>query len=440
MPTICNDDRKETNYSLNFISRFLPQDREDIDASFAGNGFTRDRKLPLAITLALIINMVRPGKRFGYQEVINRFFSDTGLAHEKGVAPPDKSAFLRARRKLPFDVFAALFKESVEKATSLAATFGGATWKGFRLLAIDGTKKNMPYSEELAESYGIPYGAHYPQLLSCALFDVLLKIPLNVMWGPHDSSERVMAQELIEDLGPGDLLLLDRGYPGFELFEKMLNLGIDFLVRLTNNGLFKVISEFLARGHRDGKVTIHPSDELVRQRLRNGDPVPEPIQLRVVKMKTKGRKTALFVTNLTDRAKYPLRALRELYHLRWEEEEFYKLIKELLEAENFRGKNCQFIDQEVMAIYLYCLLVRIMMMEAAAKHAIPLSEICQQAAFLAVTRFIDKMFVSQTIEDCEHWLTLCLAEISWQRYKKRTGRSFPRISKRSYGKWGRRSA
>jgi hypothetical protein len=440
VPTICNDDTKETNYSLNFISRFLPQDREDIDASFAGNGFTRDRKLPLAITLALIINMVRPGKRFGYQEVINRFFSDTGLAHEKGVAPPDKSAFLRARRKLPFDVFAALFKESVEKATSLAATFSGATWKGFRLLAIDGTKKNMPYSEELAESYDIPHGAHYPQLLSCALFDVLLKIPLNVMWGPHDSSERVMAQELIEDLGQGDLLLLDRGYPGFEFFEKMLSLGIDFLVRLPDNGLFKVISEFLAKGHRDGKVTIHPSDELVRQRLRNGDPAPEPIQLRVVKMKTKGRKTALFVTSLTDRAKYPLRSLRELYHLRWEEEEFYKLIKELLEAENFRGKSCQFIDQEVMGIYLYCLLVRIMMMEAAAKYDIPLSEICQQAAFLAVTRFIDKMFVSQTIEDCEHWLILCLAEISWQRYKKRTGRSFPRISKRSYGKWGRRSA
>jgi hypothetical protein len=53
---------------------------------------------------------------------------------------------------------------------------------------------------------------------------------------------------------------------------------------------------------------------------------------------------------------------------------------------------------------------------------------------------MDKLLVSQTLEDCQHWLELCLAEISWQRYKKRMGRSFPRISKRSYGKWGRRSA
>ena len=438
MPTVETDDEKANQYSLDFISGFLPQNRKDVDASFAENEFSRDRKLPLSITLALIINMVRPGKRFGYQEVINRFFSDTGLAHEKGIDPPDKSAFFRSRKKLPFNVLAELFLGAVDKATELAANLGGSTWKGFRVLAIDGTKKNMPLSEQLAEAYNVPYGAHYPQMLSCALYDVLAKVPINVMWGPYDTSERVMAQELIEDLGPGDLLLLDRGYPGFELFEKMLSHGIDFLVRLPNNGLFGAIKAFLAQGHRDGKVTIQPPEYLVRQRLKNGDAAPAPIRLRVVKMKTQGHKTALFVTTLTDRAKYPLRALRELYHLRWEEEEFYKLIKELLEAENFRGKSCQFIDQEIMAIYLYCLLVRIMMMETAVKHGIPVTEISQQAAFLAVTRFIDKIWVSQTIEDCERWLTLCLAEISWQRYKKRTNRLFPRKSERSYGKWGRR--
>jgi len=440
VPTSCDNSKNEANYSLEFISRFLPQSRQDVDASFNGEDFTRNRKLPLTITLALIINMVRPGKRFGYQEVINRFFSDTSLAHEKGLTPPDKAAFLRARKKVPFDVFSGLFKKAVEKATSLASSYAGAKWKGFRLVAIDGTKKNLPQSKELAQEFGVPHGAHYPQLLSCALFDVLLKIPLNLMWGAHDVSERTMALELIKDLGPGDLLLLDRGYPGFELFEKLLSQGADFLVRLPDNGLFKPVAEFLAQGHRDGKVTLNPPQELVRQRLKNGEPAPVPIRLRVVRMRTKGSKTALFITTLTDKTAYPVSTLRELYHLRWEEEEFYKLIKELLEAENFRGKSRQFIDQEVMAIYLYCLLVRIMMMEAAVKHDIPLSRICQQAAFLAVTRFMDKLLLCQTLEDCQHWLELCLAEISWQRYKKRTGRSFPRISKRSYGKWGRRPA
>jgi hypothetical protein len=436
VPSVELDDRKTIKYSLDFISGFLPQTRQDIDVSFAENEFSRDRKLTLPITIALIINMVRPGKRFGYQEVINRFFSDTGLAHDQGIAPPDKAAFFRARKKVPFDVMSELFQGAVNKATELAALLGVSTWNGHRVLAIDGTKKNMPHSEQLVEAFGVPHGAHYPQMLSCALYDVLAKVPINVMWGANDISERALAQELTEDLGPGDLLLLDRGYPGFELFEKMVKEGIDFLVRLPDNGLFGVIKEFLAKGHRDGKVTLQPPETLVRQRLKSGGAAPTPLTLRVVQVKTSGHKTALFITTLTDRAKYPLRSIRELYHLRWEEEEFYKLIKELLEAENFRGKSCQFIDQEVMAIYLYCLLVRIMMMETALLYNIPIAEVSQQAAFLAVTRFVDKIWTSSTVEDCERWLTLCLAEISWQRYKKRANRSFPRQSKRSYGKWG----
>lgn len=146
-----------------------------------------------------------------------------------------------------------------------------------------------------------------------------------------------MTLELIKDLGLGDLLLLDRGYPSFELFKKLLNQGTDFLVRLPDNGLFKPVTEFLALGHRNGIVPLHPSKELVHQRLKDGLPAPAPIRLRVVKIRTRGSKSALFITTLTDKTAYPVGKLRELYHLRWEEEELYKLIKELLEAENFRG-------------------------------------------------------------------------------------------------------
>jgi len=41
-----------------------------------------------------------------------------------------------------------------------------------------------------------------------------------------------------------------------------------------------------------------------------------------------------------------------------------------------------------------------------------------------------KAVEKQEPPNCQHWMELCLAETSWQQYKKRTGRSFPRISKR----------
>ena len=55
-------------------------DRNSIETFLDCRYFTRERRLTLEITLALMLNMVRPGERLGYQKVIDRFFSDTGLA------------------------------------------------------------------------------------------------------------------------------------------------------------------------------------------------------------------------------------------------------------------------------------------------------------------------------------------------------------------------
>jgi hypothetical protein len=74
-----------------FIHRFLP-DRKSLEPILDSRFFTRVRRFSLEITLALMLNMVRPGERVGYQKVIDRFFSETGLAFPQDlcVKPPDK--------------------------------------------------------------------------------------------------------------------------------------------------------------------------------------------------------------------------------------------------------------------------------------------------------------------------------------------------------------
>lgn len=216
----------------------------------------------------------------------------------------------------------------------------------------------------------------------------------------------------------------------------------EFLVRLPKTGMFGEVGAFLSQGHRDGLVTIHPPAELVREKQAAGEPIPKPLTLRVVKIasRKKGAEAGVFITTLLDKKEFSIPVLRDLYHLRWEEEEYYKLVKGLLEAENFRGKSCLLIDQEVIAMYLYCLLVRIMMLECAEQHDIPPNRIAQQHAFLAVTRYLDRILVAKTIDECAQLLSLCIDEISWRLYKKRPNRSYPRRSKTSYGKWGRKAA
>jgi len=138
------------------------------------------------------------------------------------------------------------------------------TWNDFRVYVIDGTKKNLPASDELSDFFEAPHQAHFPQMITGVLFDVLAKLPLNYMRAPFYTPERDMVLALLEELGSGDLLLLDRGYPGYRLLHAIITRGADFLVRLPQNGLFREARDFLAHGKRDGKITIYPPAALLR--------------------------------------------------------------------------------------------------------------------------------------------------------------------------------
>jgi len=393
--------------------------------------------------LAVTLNMVRPGQRFGYQEVVDRYFSATApvaLGSEAEV-PPAASAFCRARQKVPLEVFQGLFDQAVEQVSELAERFPAHRWHGRRVLAIDGTRKNLPRSAELVEHFGVPERAHYPQALVCTLYDVLAKVPVNVVWGPSRVSERVLARRLYGDLGTGDLVLLDRGFPCGEILWELADQKVDFLVRLPQSGLFGAVRDALGQGLDDARVTLEPPASLRRDRAQAGLSVPQPLPLRVVRVAAPGGdgEPAVLLTTLTDTARFPPQALSDLYHVRWEEEEFYKLVKELLAAENLRGTKCLLIHQELISLYLYCVLARLLTLEAATRHGIAPQQIPQQHAFLAVSRYLDHLLTAQTPDDCEQLLARCVDEIAWRRYKKRPGRSYPRQSKSGHGKWARKA-
>jgi hypothetical protein len=147
------------------------------------------------------------------------------------------------------------------------------------------------------------------------------------------------------------------------------------------------------------------------------------------------KETAVFITTLLDSKKYPRRSLRNLYHHRWSEEEFFKTIKEHLRAEEFRGKSVQFIDQELLSTYLYYTLTRILMLEAAQQQAVPVENLETKAALVAVARYLDRLLLAKSPAECQDLLKRCLAEIAWRRYFPRPGRKFPRKSKSRHGKW-----
>ena len=81
-----------------------------------------------------------------------------------------------------------------------------------------------------------------------------------------------------------------------------------------------------------------------------------------------------------------------------------------------------------------------MMLEAAEKHDIPVEKVETKAALHAVARYLDKLLLAETPEQCQELLNRCLAEISWRTYCPRPGRKFPRKSKSRHGKWANKWA
>ena len=106
-----------------------------------------------------------------------------------------------------------------------------------------------------------------------------------------------------------------------------------------------------------------------------------------------------------------------------------------LQAEHFHGRSVPLVDQELIATYLYYLLTRIMILETASAYQIPQENIEAKAALLSFSRYLDRLWLACSLDQCAIIIARCLREISWRRYRPRPGRSYPRRSKSHTGKW-----
>ncbi len=88
-----------------------------------------------------------------------------------------------------------------------------------------------------------------------------------------------------------------------------------------------------------------PSDDMLQKALNRGLPIEE-FKVRIIRIKTpKG--VYVLMTSLTDQKKYATKHFYELYHLRWNIEEAYKIQKTFLNIEDFSGRTVHSIKQDV---------------------------------------------------------------------------------------------
>jgi len=249
-------------------------------------------------------------------------------------------------------------------------------WHGFRLLAVDGSRIQLPNHRTIKEEFGeLKTGRNGDTPCSMAtcsmLYDVLNQVTLDAQIGPYKNSSKKKAGEsaLLEGHLPkmktGDLVLFDRGYPSKLLFFKLTTQGVDFCMRMKGSW-WKEVRAFRESDLQEDLVGFELEEKDRKKMYDPQQPIPKKIFCRLIKVVLDTGEVEILCTSLTDIGKYPLSEFGELYHKRWNEEEAYKLLKNRVELERFSGKTSKAVKQDFFA--------KIFLMSLMAAYAHPIEE------------------------------------------------------------------
>lgn len=344
---------------------------------------------------------------------------------------PHRSSLCRARQRLGVAPMRLLFERIARPLANLATP--GAFYKGLRLMGMDGVIYNVPDSDANAAAFGYPQGGRgrgaFPQVRKLSLVEL----------GTHaeqafaikglkekDSAEKKMVPALLRHLHAGMLLLWDRGFLSYQLWQAV-QLRCDLLARVTARLTLRPI-ESLSDGSYLAK--LYPSSH-ERTRDRYG------IVVRVIRYthndprRVECGKEHVLLTTLLDAAAHPGWELILLYHERWEieltfdEQKTHQTPPRGTKPAHLRSETPLGVIQEVYTLAIGHYVTRSLMAEAAAEERLDPDRL----SFLGCLQIL-KTRLPECPADMRarrEWLEVFLAELAKEQIEPRRNRINPRV-------------
>ena len=264
------------------------------------------------------------------------------------------------------------------------------------------------------------------------LFDVFAKLPIDATVMPCDSGERAQLAILVDRLRPGDVVLLDRGYPSFAVLQMLQARRIDFIMRVPTSNTFGAVEACLDGGKLDTTIELAPPSH-------GGDHAAScPIELRFVRRDGPKGDAQCFLTSLSSAA-FPRGDILALYRQRWEIELFFRIEKgPYVGHEQFHARTPDGVCQEVFAFLLFVALSRTLMAATAEIHRVPYERLSQKGALLATAARLTCLLVHQDPDQARGTLAALLQRIARCLDGPHRERKFPRRSFKPRPRWGPR--
>jgi hypothetical protein len=189
---------------------------------------------------------------------------------------------------------------------------------------VDGSKITLP---KALEKYNFPYNTNELSTKGyiMGIYEITKKNPETMQLYKSHNERKAIIDFITanEDRFKGSILIFDRGYYSFALEKFLKEKGIHYIFRLPKH--LKLITDSLK------EKTI-------------GDEINE--NKRLVKYVIKSN-CYYILTDLVDQNEYPVESFIEMYHERWQIEEYYKYSKNNLNLDHIKLQNLDSIRKTI---------------------------------------------------------------------------------------------
>lgn len=321
--------------------------------------FTRKRKIDFQSTVSFVL--ASAGKSLSNE--LLQFFSCKSTC-------PTPSAFIQQRNKLSETVFKKLF-HSFSKSNIPNCTF-----KGYRLLAVDGSSLCTPPNPADQDSYfpAVNGKKHFNLLHIHALYDILSHTYVDaIVEGGQVFNERSAFNQLVDrsDIQKA-IVIADRGYEAFNTFAHCMVKGWKFLIRVKDATSGAVVTNLPLPDCEEFDAPV--SLVLGRSRTKQARSIPNykplasntvfdcfpassedgkeiqtfEMNFRVVRFRISEDCFETVITNLPA-DQFPADMVKRLYSARWGIETSFRYLKKNIGLELVHAKKVESILHEIFA-------------------------------------------------------------------------------------------
>jgi hypothetical protein len=357
----------------------------------------RSRILTLPVMIAALLSMV--WRNVPSVRELARLLNREGLLWAAPVKVTDKAL---SERFLVFpaalvkgvlqDLLPQLNQRWVQRGRPLPASVNYARQHFERIWIADGSTLEALFRklETLAD---VPLGQLAGKM--CAVMDLCTRLPIEVWFSqnPHQHDSQ-FGPQLLALMPAESLILLDRGFWDYTLFERIIARPAAFITRFKKGAKYTVLASLSSSPcHRDQRIRLGTGYQ--------GNPV---LTLRLVEVQV-GKTWYTYLTSVLDPEILPPYVVADLYTHRWRIEESFLLLKRLLGLSFLWTGSINGIQLQIWATWLFYSLLTDLVDEVADAVALPVQRISAEMLWRSFYHFVQ----AKSRGDDRDWVAYVIA-------------------------------